>query len=102
MYDRAEIIVIAGKGGNGVVSLRREKFVPYGGPDGGDGGDGGNVIFRADASPTSLRSFKHQRRYHASSGGDGKGKKMHGRNGEDLIIPVPVGTMSRMKWPGHR
>ncbi|MFC1906489.1 GTPase ObgE [Chloroflexota bacterium] len=93
MYDWVEIIVSAGKGGNGVVSLRREKFVPYGGPDGGDGGDGGNVIFRADASPTSLRNFKHQRRYRAGSGGDGKGKKMHGRNGEDLIIPVPVGTM---------
>ncbi|MBU2608771.1 MAG: GTPase ObgE, partial [Chloroflexi bacterium] len=93
MYDRVEIIVSAGKGGNGVVSMRREKFVPYGGPDGGDGGDGGNVIFRADASPTSLRSFKHKRIYRAGSGGDGKGKKMHGRNGEDLIIPVPLGTM---------
>ena len=93
MYDRAEIIVSAGKGGNGVVSMRREKFVPYGGPDGGDGGDGGNVIFRADASPTSLRSFKHKRIYRAGSGGDGKGKKMHGRNGEDLTIPVPLGTM---------
>jgi len=93
VYDRAEITVIAGNGGNGVVSLRHEKFVPYGGPDGGDGGDGGDVVFRADASVTSLRNFKHRRKYRAGSGDDGRGKKMHGKNGADLVIPVPLGTM---------
>jgi len=93
MYDRVEITVIAGRGGSGVVSLRHEKYVPYGGPDGGDGGDGGDVIFRADASVASLRDFKHRKKYRAGSGDDGRGKKKHGRNGEDLVIPVPMGTM---------
>jgi len=93
MLDRVEIIVKAGKGGDGVVSLRREKFVPYGGPDGGDGGDGGSVLIRADRNVTSLRLFKHKRLFRAGSGENGKGKKMHGRNGEDLTIVVPMGTL---------
>ena len=93
MFDRVEIIVKAGDGGDGVVSLRREKFVPYGGPDGGDGGDGGDVVIRADASVTSLRLFKHRRFYRAQAGKDGRGRKRHGRSGEDMIVPVPMGTM---------
>ncbi|MFC2003258.1 GTPase ObgE [Chloroflexota bacterium] len=93
MFDRAEIVVKAGDGGDGVVSFRREKFVPFGGPDGGDGGDGGNVVIRATSSTASLRMFKHKRSYRAAGGEAGKGKKKHGRKGEDLIILVPLGTI---------
>ncbi|GAH69282.1 unnamed protein product, partial [marine sediment metagenome] len=78
MFDRAEITVKAGNGGSGVVSFRREKFVPFGGPDGGDGGDGGDVVIRADPSVTSLRIFKHKRFYKAEDGRGGKGKKKRG------------------------
>ena len=93
MFDRAEIVVRAGKGGDGVVSFRREKFVAFGGPDGGDGGDGGNVVIRADVSVTGLRIFKQKRFYRAADGENGKGKKKHGRKGEDLILTVPIGTV---------
>jgi len=93
MYDRAEIRVRAGAGGNGVVSFRQEKFVPFGGPDGGDGGDGGDVIIMADGSVTSLRVFERKRFYRAADGGSGKGKKKHGKKGKNLILTVPVGTV---------
>ncbi|GAG33464.1 unnamed protein product, partial [marine sediment metagenome] len=93
MFDRAEIIVKAGDGGAGVVSFRREKFVPFGGPDGGDGGDGGDVIIMADSSITDLRAFRRKRVYRARHGQDGKGKKKHGKKGENLILTVPVGTV---------
>ncbi len=93
MYDRAEIRVRAGTGGNGVVSFRQEKFVPFGGPDGGDGGDGGDVIMMADGSVTSLRVFERKRFYRAADGGSGKGKKKHGKKGKNLILTVPVGTV---------
>jgi len=93
MLDKVEIAVKAGNGGDGIVSFRREKFVPYGGPDGGDGGDGGSISIQADRNVTSLRLFKHKRLFRAGSGENGRGKKMHGRNGEDLVISVPVGTM---------
>ena len=93
MFDRAEVVVRAGDGGDGIVSFRREKFVPFGGPDGGDGGDGGNVVIRADSSVTSLRIFKRKRFYRAADGKDGRGKKKHGRKGEDLILTVPLGTV---------
>ena len=97
MFDRAEITVRAGDGGDGVVSFRREKFVPFGGPDGGDGGDGGGVVIRADSSVTSLRIFKQRRFYRAADGRDGRGKKKHGKRGEDLILTVPVGTVVSYK-----
>ena len=97
MFDRAEIEVKSGKGGAGVVSFRREKFVPFGGPDGGDGGDGGDVIIRADASVDSLRIFSRQRFFKAVSGKDGKGKRMHGKKGESVILSVPVGTVISYK-----
>jgi GTP-binding protein len=97
MFDWAEIVVKAGKGGDGVVSFRREKFVPYGGPDGGDGGDGGSVIIRADSGVTSLRIFKQKRFYKAASGKNGSGQKKRGRKGDDLILTVPVGTVVRNK-----
>ncbi len=93
MFDRTEIVVRAGSGGNGVVSFRREKFVPFGGPDGGDGGDGGSVVVIADSSVTSLRIFKPRRLYRAADGKDGKGKRKHGRKGEDLVLKVPLGTV---------
>ena len=75
MFDRAEIVVKAGDGGNGVVSFRHEKWVPFGGPDGGDGGDGGDVVVIADSTVDSLRAFKQKRYYKAGGGRDGKGKK---------------------------
>jgi len=93
MIDRAEIIIKAGEGGDGVVSFRREKFVPFGGPDGGDGGNGGDVVIMAEASVTSLRVFKRKRFYRAADGQDGKGKKKHGKKGENLVLTVPVGTV---------
>lgn len=97
MFDRVEIAVKAGNGGDGAVSFRREKFVPFGGPDGGDGGDGGDVVITADPSISSLRMFKRKRLYQAGNGGYGKGKKKHGKKGADLILRVPVGTIARDK-----
>jgi len=93
MFDRTEIVVRAGDGGNGVVSFRREKFVPFGGPDGGDGGDGGDVVIVADSGVSDLRIFEHKRFYRAADGKSGKGKKKHGKKGENLILMVPVGTV---------
>ena len=97
MFDRAGIEVRAGAGGAGVVSFRREKFVPFGGPDGGDGGDGGDVIVRADSSVDSLRIFNRRRFYRAAGGKDGRGKRKHGKKGENLILAVPVGTVVSYK-----
>ena len=97
MFDRVEIVVKAGIGGDGVVSFRREKFVPFGGPDGGDGGDGGDVVVMADSSVTDLRVYKQRRFYRAGDGRDGKGKKKHGKKGEDLILTVPAGTVVSYK-----
>ena len=93
MFDRVEIKVKAGSGGNGIVSFRREKFVPFGGPDGGDGGDGGDVIIRADAGVNTLRIFRQKRFYMADNGREGEGKRKHGKKGKDLVVPVPVGTV---------
>ncbi len=93
MFDRVEIGVKAGRGGNGIISFRREKFIPFGGPDGGDGGDGGDIIIRADASVDTLRIFRQKRFYPAGNGRDGEGKKKHGKKGKNLVVPVPVGTM---------
>ena len=97
MFDRTELVVKAGDGGDGAVSFRREKFVPFGGPDGGDGGDGGDVVIIADSSVTSLRVFKQKRLFTAGSGKDGRGKRQHGRKGENLILRVPVGTVVSYK-----
>ena len=93
MFDKAEIIVKAGDGGDGAVSFRREKFVPFGGPDGGDGGDGGDIIIIADSSITDLRAFRRKRFYRARNGQHGKGKKKHGKKGENLVLTVPAGTV---------
>lgn len=91
--DYAKIYVKAGDGGRGCVSFRREKYVPKGGPDGGDGGRGGHIIFRATDELNTLLDQRYHREYRAGRGQHGMGKKMHGRNGEDLIIRVPVGTI---------
>jgi GTP-binding protein len=99
MIDRAEIWVKGGDGGNGVVSFRREKFVPRGGPDGGDGGQGGNVVVAASSNVSTLQELRYRRHYRADAGGNGRGQKMHGRSGADLIITVPVGTQIRRRLP---
>jgi GTP-binding protein len=91
--DYAKIYVKAGDGGRGCISFRREKYVPRGGPDGGDGGRGGNVIFRASKDLSTLLDFKYKREYKAERGEHGKGSNKHGRDGEDLVIPVPIGTV---------
>ncbi|MDA5565226.1 Obg family GTPase CgtA [Cobetia sp. MMG027] len=90
--DEASIIVEAGRGGNGCLSFRREKYVPRGGPDGGDGGHGGSVYLIGDDSLNTLIDFKFQRYYQAESGDAGQGRQMAGKAGEDLIVKVPVGT----------
>ena len=91
--DYAKIYVKSGKGGNGHVSFRRELYVPAGGPDGGDGGKGGDVILEVDNSLNTLLPFKHKFKYAATDGEDGGKKKCHGKDGEDLIIKVPNGTL---------
>jgi GTPase len=93
--DEARIWVKAGAGGNGVVSFRREKFVPYGGPDGGDGGRGGSIYLVARAGVSTLLEFVRQRQFRAQSGGPGRGARQHGKAGEDLVIDVPPGTLIR-------
>lgn len=91
--DSVVVHVSGGNGGNGCVSFRREKYVPKGGPDGGDGGRGGHVIFRAERNVDSLISLFFNPQQHAEDGGHGKGSRMHGRNGADLVIAVPCGTV---------
>ncbi len=93
MFDRVEIMVKAGSGGNGAISFRREKFVPFGGPDGGDGGNGGSILVRADESVDSLRKFRHKKIYRAENGRNGGGNRKHGRSGGDLVMMVPCGTV---------
>ena len=91
--DYTKIYVKAGDGGRGCVAFRREKYVPRGGPSGGDGGRGGHIIFKASRELNTLLDLRYQREYRAKRGQHGMGKKMHGRDGEDRIIPVPVGTV---------
>jgi GTP-binding protein len=92
-YDTAKIYLKAGDGGDGVVSFRREKYVPEGGPNGGDGGRGGNIEFIVDEGLRTLVDFKYKRHYKAGRGQHGQGKNMHGKSGEDLILRVPPGTL---------
>ena len=91
--DEVTIEVVAGRGGNGCLSFRREKFVPRGGPDGGDGGDGGHVILVADASLNTLVDFRYQRTFRAESGRSGEGGQRTGRSGADCRVRVPAGTL---------
>lgn len=91
--DRALIWIRSGKGGDGHVSFRREKYVAAGGPDGGDGGDGGSIIFEIDEGLNTLASFRHRRKFSAANGQEGGKKRCHGKAGEDLILKVPEGTV---------
>lgn len=91
--DEASIHVIAGKGGDGSASFRREKYIPFGGPDGGDGGDGGSVYLEGDSGLNTLVDFRHRRIYKAQNGVIGKGQQKYGKKGEDIYIRVPLGTI---------
>jgi GTP-binding protein len=91
--DEATIEVRAGDGGNGCVSFRREKYIPFGGPDGGDGGDGGSVYLEAESAVNTLADFRHNRKFLADRGQNGMGKNRTGKSGADLIVKVPVGTI---------
>ncbi|MDD4334935.1 MAG: GTPase ObgE [Desulfotomaculaceae bacterium] len=94
-FDKAKIYVKGGDGGNGCVAMRREKYVPDGGPWGGDGGRGGDIIFRADEGLRTLVDFRYKRHYKAERGRHGEGKNMHGASGGDLVIRAPAGTLIR-------
>ena len=91
--DRAKIIIRSGKGGDGHVSFRREKYVPDGGPDGGDGGKGGDVIFEVDSGLNTLSNYRHQRKYSATDGEEGGKRRCHGADGDDIVLKVPEGTV---------
>jgi GTP-binding protein len=90
--DEAKVVVEAGKGGNGCLSFRREKYIPKGGPDGGDGGDGGSVYFIAKESLNTLVDYRYQPHHRAKNGAPGRGRECTGSKGEDLVLTVPVGT----------
>ncbi len=93
--DKVKISVRAGNGGNGAVAFHREKYVAQGGPDGGDGGTGGSIVLRVDDNMSTLMDFRYKRKYTAPNGLDGQGARCRGKNGEDLIIRVPRGTVVR-------
>ncbi len=94
-FDTAQIQVAAGKGGDGAVALRREQFVPFGGPSGGDGGRGGDVVIFVDPTLNTLSAFRQQRKFRAKDGGNGRGKNQTGADGKDVRIGVPPGTVIR-------
>ena len=91
--DRAVIFIKSGNGGHGAVAFHREKYIAAGGPDGGDGGNGGSIVFKVDTGMTTLADFRYKRKYVAENGGDGSKNKMTGKNGSDLIVKVPQGTI---------
>lgn len=93
--DTAKITIRSGRGGDGAVSFRREKYVSHGGPDGGDGGKGGDVIFEVDDGQNTLADFRHRRTYAAGNGEPGSKRRCHGKDGEDIILKVPAGTIVR-------
>ena len=93
--DKARIFIKSGKGGDGAVSFRREKYVPLGGPDGGDGGRGGSIVFKVDTGMTTLLDFKYKKKYVAEDGVNGGTSKCYGKDGEELVINVPLGTIIR-------
>lgn len=98
--DKAKIFIRSGKGGDGHVSFRREKYVPDGGPDGGDGGHGGDVIFEIDDGLNTLTDYRYQRKFSAEDGEDGKKRNCRGKDGEDIILKVPEGTIVRDEETG--
>jgi len=91
--DEANIIVTAGNGGNGSASFRREKYIPFGGPDGGDGGRGGSVLLEGDSGLNTLVDFRHMRKFKAQNGQHGSGRNKTGKGGENVVIRVPLGTV---------
>lgn len=93
--DKAQIYIRSGKGGNGSVSFRREANIPMGGPDGGNGGKGGDIVIQADISLRTLMDFRYKTKYEAQAGADGRGRQQFGKDGEDLVVRVPVGTLIR-------
>jgi GTP-binding protein len=99
--DTAKIIIRSGKGGPGMVSFRREKYVPKGGPDGGNGGKGGDVVFQTDSHMNTLLDFKYKRHFFAENGAPGGTKKMFGKNGADMVIKVPCGTIIKNAETGE-
>ena len=99
--DEASISVAAGNGGNGSASFRREKYVPFGGPDGGDGGRGGSVFLEGDSGLNTLVDFRHLRKYKAQNGQGGSHRNMTGRSGEDIVIRVPLGTIVKDEETGE-
>ena len=98
--DKVELQIKAGKGGDGLVAYRREKYVPLGGPYGGDGGDGGNVVFVVNTHKTTLLDLRYQKLIKSEAGENGKNKLMHGAMGKDTIIQVPLGTIIKDKNTG--
>jgi GTP-binding protein len=100
--DEAKILVAGGDGGNGCVAFRREKFVPRGGPSGGDGGRGGSVFLESSEHLNTLLKFRYNREFRADRGGHGEGSNRHGRDGEDLVIQVPVGTVILNESTGEK
>ncbi|MDI9476807.1 MAG: GTPase ObgE [Natronincolaceae bacterium] len=99
--DKAKIHLKAGKGGDGAVAFRREIYVPAGGPAGGDGGKGGDIIFQVDEGMRTLMDFRYKKHYNADNGENGKGKNMYGKDGADLLLKVPPGTVIREETTGH-
>ena len=93
--DKVRISVKAGAGGNGAIAFHREKYVAAGGPDGGDGGNGGSIVLRVDDNLSTLMDFRYKRKYVAPNGMDGQGKRCTGKDGEDLVLRVPRGTIIR-------
>ena len=91
--DYAKIYASAGKGGNGAVSFRREKYIAAGGPDGGDGGKGGDIYFEVDPDSNTLIDFRYKKKFKAENGNNGEGAHKYGKSGEDLYIKVPIGTI---------
>ena len=99
--DRARIIIQSGKGGNGHISFRREKYVPAGGPDGGDGGRGGDIIFEVSDQVNNLSDYRMRRKFAATNGEEGGKKKCHGKDGQDLVLKVPAGTVIKEAQTGQ-
>ena len=99
--DYAEIIAISGKGGNGAISFRHEKYIAAGGPDGGDGGKGGDIYFKVDPDQNTLINFRYTKKYKAENGENGSGAKKTGKSGDDLVINVPIGTVVKDKETGE-
>ena|ERR1700685_3319313 len=91
--DKADVVLNAGNGGNGIVSFRHEKFIDKGGPNGGDGGDGGDIVLFASRNQNTLANFRYQKELKAEPGRPGEKNRRHGRSGEDLIVAVPLGTV---------